>query len=168
MVTPVLFAMPPSPMLGFHGIQEEGPLGKFTSFEPLTASGSENNSTLLGQLQRQLSCYLGQGHHIALLNPGVLYSTLFRHLATLSQVLRPAKEWKKEQIRLYHMHSSTSQYPSIVICMFWPNGMDTSLGTRTAEGSGAGPPVLESSSQLLLSVRPGATYLTSPDPHFLT
>lgn len=52
--------------------------------------------------------------------------------------------------------------------MSWPNGMDTSLGARSEEGSGAGPPVLESSSQLLLSVRPRASYLTSPDPHFLT
>lgn len=48
MATPVLLAMPPFPMLGIHGVQEEGPLGKFTSGEPLKASGSENDSTLLG------------------------------------------------------------------------------------------------------------------------
>lgn len=135
-------------MLGFHGIREEGPLGKFPSLEPLTASGSENNSTLLGQLQRLLSCYLGQGHHIALHDPGVLYSPFFRHFATLSQVRRPAEEWRKEHIRPYHRHSCTTQYPSIVIQMSWPNGMDTSLGARTAEGVGLS--ALESSSQLIL------------------
>ena len=54
-------------------------------------------------------------------------------------------------------------------------GIDTSLRAKPAEGSGekcnssgAGLPVFDSLSHLLLSVRLAASYLSSLDPSFLT
>lgn len=60
----------------------------------------------------------------------------FSYTLQLSEIQRPAKEWRKECIRLDHRNLSTSQHPSTVTHVSQPSGNDMPLGAKTAEGSG--------------------------------